>query len=81
MTNAITIGIDDLRKIVREEVKNAIELHDAGKSLISSQEIMSLFHVSRTTIWRWTKNNVITPVKSEGNKNLYRRSEIEKLIG
>lgn len=80
MTNAITIGLDDLRKIVREEVRTAIENHDAGKSLISSQEIMSLFHISRSTLWRWTKNGVVTPVKSEGNKNLYRRSEIEKLI-
>lgn len=81
MTNVITIGVDELRKIVREEVGNAVAKLDAGKSLISSQEIMSLFHISRTTVWRWRKTGTITPVKCVGAKNLYRRSDVEKLIG
>lgn len=81
MTNVITIGLDDLRRIVREEVQKAVETHDANKALLSSEEVYALMKIKRTTLWRWRKEGKIAPVKSVGNRNLYRREDVEKLIG
>lgn len=81
MTNAITIGLDDLRRIVREEVQKAVETHDANKALLSSEDVCAMMKIKRTTLWRWRKEGKIVPVKSVGNRNLYRAEDIQKLIG
>lgn len=48
--------------------------------LLTSAEVCKEFRTSRPTLWRWTKSGLLHPAKI-GTKNVYRRSEIQKLIG
>lgn len=81
MNTTIAIGLDDLRKIVREEFQRAIADHDASKALLSSAELMSMFHISKPTLSRWKHEGKVCPVKTVGRKDLYRASDVAKLIG
>lgn len=77
----VSIGLDDLRKIVRQEVENAVASHDQKKKLLSTEEVCSLFHISKVTLWRWRRDKKIAPCETVGNRYLFRANDVEKLLG
>lgn len=52
----------------------SIETYYTTKNLIDNIKI------SRQTLWKWKKNKKLVPVKI-GNKNLYRESDVKRLLG
>ena len=49
--------------------------------LYSVKEVRTLFRISRRTVSNWQKKGILKPVRFGGQKLLFRRSDIESLIG
>ena len=51
----------------------------AQEQLLSKKEVLEKFNVCPTTLWNWSKNGYLIPVKI-GRKISYRQADIERLI-
>ena len=49
--------------------------------LYSVKEVRTLFRISRRTVSNWQKKGILKPVRFGGLKLLFRRSDIESLLG
>ena len=57
------------------------EAEDAAKNkLLSVEEAAELLSVSKMTLYRWDKNDVLKRVEIGGQRR-YRKSDIDRLIG
>lgn len=46
---------------------------------LTPAQIADILHVSLVTLWSWDKKGITQPVRI-GNKKLYRRSDLEKIL-
>lgn len=84
----LLVSAGDLREFALQVVAEAIEQakgqapneETEQDELLTSAEVCKEFRTSRPTLWRWTKSGLLHPAKI-GTKNVYRRGEIQKLIG
>lgn len=51
----------------------------AQEQLLSKKEVLEKFNVCPTTLWNWSRNGYLVPVKI-GRKVSYRQADIERLI-
>lgn len=79
---AITVTPTDLKEFavflisqaqVAESEKNQPE------TFLTPDEVSAMIGVSKNTLWRWEKENYLTPVKI-GRKSRYKRSEVLLLM-
>lgn len=47
---------------------------------LDTVEVCRLLHISRKTLWKWTKARLLTPSKVNNGKVYYDRSEIDRLL-
>lgn len=47
--------------------------------LLTPDEVASKYRISKVTLWRWTKDGLLKPVKM-GRKSFYRQSDIERVF-
>ncbi len=47
--------------------------------LLSTNEVMKIFHVQKPALWVWAKRGYLKPIKL-GNKNYYKQSDIDALL-
>ena len=53
----------------------------AASDFYSVKEVRILFRISRRTVSNWQKKGILKPVHYGGLKLLFRRSDIESLLG
>ena len=77
----LVISIDDLRQVFNEfQDERDLELakNCSENTYLSSEEVCQYLHISKTTLWRWKKENYLHPVKI-GSSFRYLKSDVEKL--
>lgn len=79
------IGKDDLREIINEIIDERIALFEKrneekqNEELVTSEKLMELLGVSKTTVWRWKQRGYLVPVRIGGNDR-YRMRDIKKIM-
>lgn len=68
-----------LAKVVEMTVRKLSAKQEDEKRYLTSSEVSSVYGVSKTTLWRWEKANLVHPMRV-GNRRRYEPSEIEKLL-
>lgn len=84
-TTMIVLSVNDLRNVVQEMVGDIqisnhaeqVQNHELDK-LLSTNEVCSLLHVSRVTLYRWNQTGYLVPHKV-GKKNMYKLQDINTL--
>lgn len=51
----------------------------AEEGYMSPNDVANKYHVSKVSLWRWAKLNILVPVKL-GRKSYYKKSDIDKLF-
>lgn len=68
-----------LIKLTRKELEQQIT--DANtETYPSSEQVAKILDVDISTLWRWGKRGVLTPIKV-GGKNRYRMSDVKQILG
>ncbi len=78
----LEISGSDLLEYSDEMVKKAVEAgktKEAPEEYLTSEEIAKILKISLVTLWSWDKKGITIPLRI-GNKKLYRRSDIEKIL-
>lgn len=75
------ISAADLERILRNLVNDIISEREEVKkeTYISANQVSNLLGVSKSTLWRWEKENYLVPVRV-GNKLRYKESEVKQLM-
>ena len=75
------ISAADLERILRDLVNDLISEREEVKkeTYISANQVSNLLGVSKSTLWRWEKENYLVPVRV-GNKLRYKESEVKQLM-
>ena len=75
------ISAADLERILRNLVNDLISDREEVKkeTYISANQVSNLLGVSKSTLWRWEKENYLVPVRV-GNKLRYKESEVKQLM-
>ena len=75
------ISAADLERILRNLVNDLISEREEVKkeTYISANQVSNLLGVSKSTLWRWEKENYLVPVRV-GNKLRYKESEAKQLM-
>ncbi len=47
---------------------------------LDSVDVRNQYKISRSTLYRWKRDKVLTPASAIGKKDMYKRSDIEKLL-
>lgn len=87
----LVVGLDDLKALLAEVVNEAnrrAEIIDrvengpvdpAEEKYLNMEATLTLLHISKSTLWRWTKMGILKKYKM-GGKPVYKCSELSKLL-
>jgi hypothetical protein len=54
-------------------------LPDGKEEYLTPQQFSDILHISMVTLWTWDKKGITSPLHI-GNRKLYRRSDLEKIM-
>ena len=80
----LTITASDLKDfaaLLIAETKAELEqsISDSkAETYLSSEKVMEMMEISKTTLWRWKQRGYLVPVRIGGNDR-YRLSDIQKI--
>lgn len=70
---------ETLIKLTRKELEQQIS--DANtETYPSPEQVSKILDVDKSTLWRWAKRGVLTPIKV-GGKNRYKMSDVKQILG
>ena len=81
----LTITASDLKEfaaLLIAETKAELEqsISDSkAETYLSSEKVMEMMEISKTTLWRWKQRGYLVPVRIGGNDR-YRLSDIQKIV-
>jgi DNA-binding transcriptional MerR regulator len=81
----LTITAADLKDFAAQlisETKEQLEqqISDSkAETYLSSEKVMQMMEISKTTLWRWKQRGYLVPVRVGGNER-YRMSDIKKIM-
>ncbi len=81
----LTITAGDLKEfaaLLIAETKAELEqsISDSKtETYLSSEKVMEMMEISKTTLWRWKQRGYLVPVRIGGNDR-YRLSDIQKIV-
>lgn len=84
-TISLTITAGDLKEFATQliaETKEQLEqsISDSkAETYLSSEKVMQMMEISKTTLWRWKQRGYLVPVRVGGNER-YRLSDINKIM-
>lgn len=52
---------------------------EAAETYLSEDKVASMLNVSHTTLWRWSNEKYLVPIKV-GRKNRYKKSEVQAIL-
>ena len=81
----ITIKAGDLKDAIEHCVKMTCkelrpkETDNDTVTYLSPNQVVKILNVSKSTLWRWAKQNYLVPIEV-GGKRRYRLSDINRLL-
>mgnify|MGYP002627020877 CR=1 FL=1 len=81
----LTVTAADLRDFATELISQTkAELEQTitdskAESYLSSEKVMEMLEISKTTLWRWKQRGYLVPVRVGGNER-YKLSDIKKIL-
>ena len=81
----LTVTASDLRDFASElisQTKEQLEqtISDSkAETYLSSEKVLQMMEISKTTLWRWKQRGYLVPVRVGGNER-YRMSDIKKIL-
>ncbi len=81
----ITIKAGDLKDAIEHCVKMTCkelrqkETDNDTVTYLSPNQVVKILNVSKSTLWRWAKQNYLVPIEV-GGKRRYRMSDINRLL-
>lgn len=81
----LTITAGDLKEFAAQliaETKAELEqsISDSkAETYLSSEKVMQMMQISKSTLWRWKQRGYLVPVKL-GNNERYKLSDIKKIL-
>ena len=81
----LTIKASDLKDfaaLLIAETKAELEqsISDSkAETYLSSEKVLEMMEISKTTLWRWKQRGYLVPVRIGGNER-YRLSDINKIL-
>ena len=82
---SITISADDLRTFfaeVAQEVMNKEKAAQAARNAdetMTQKEVCKFLNISKSTLWRWERDNYLRPSTRMGARPMYLKSEVERI--
>ena len=77
------ISRDDLKELAVELAEHIRSLFvddmDTSNKLLTPDEVVNKYNISKTTLWRWSKNGYLQPTQL-GKKKFYRAGDIDELL-
>lgn len=82
-TLLITISREELKELIQDSI-NKININQPQPvsndlDLLTRKEVCTLLKINQSTLYRWTKDNVI-PSYGISNRIYFKRSEIEQIL-
>ncbi len=74
----LVLFAENLIEMAKEELL-PVMVSAAQEQLLSKKEVLEKFNVCPTTLWNWSRNGYLVPIKI-GRKVSYRQADIERLI-
>ena len=82
-TLLITISREELKELIQNSIKesklNQPKQVSNDLDLLTRKEVCELLKINQSTLYRWTKDNVI-PSYGIANRIYFKRSEIEQIL-
>ena len=81
----LTITASDLKDFAAQliaETKEQLEQEvsdSKAETYLSSEKVMQMMEISKSTLWRWKKRGYLVPVRL-GNNDRYKFSDIKKIM-
>ena len=81
----LTITAGDLKEFAAQlisDTKAELEqkiFDSTAETYLSSEKVMQMMEVSKTTLWRWKQRGYLVPVRIGGNDR-YKLSDINRII-
>ena len=71
----------DFENILRDVITEVLEEREEAQAekYLSSNQTAKLLGVSKSTLWRWEKENYLVPIRV-GNKLRYKESDVKHLM-
>lgn len=70
----------ELKKIVVEAVAEAMAQEKAKGAMLTSKDVMAMYHISRVTLWRMERDGILHGVQGKGKSKLYSAEECKKKL-
>lgn len=82
---SITVSADDLRTFFAEVAQQVINQEKAAEAarnadgVMSQTDVCKFLGVSKTTLWRWERDNYLLPTGRMGRSPQYLKSDVERI--
>ena len=81
----ITISANDLREFLTEISKQVAEKEKAAQDAknadetMTQKEVCKFLNVSKSTLWRWERDNYLLPAGRMGRSPQYLKSDVQRI--
>ena len=76
----VVVNVADLKELFLDwKEESELNRKKETETLLTPDEVASKYRISKVTLWRWTKDGLLKPVKM-GRKSFYRQSDIERVF-
>lgn len=82
---SITISADDLRTFFAEVAQQVINQEKAAQAArnadetMTQKEVCKFLNVSKSTLWRWERDNYLLPTGRMGRSPQYLKSDVQRI--
>lgn len=82
---SVTISANDLRDFLTEISKQVIEKEKAAEAArnadetMTQKEVCKFLNISKSTLWRWERDNYLLPTGRMGRSPQYLKSDVERI--
>ena len=82
---SITVTADDLRVFLAEvaqEVMNKEKAAEAARNAdetMTQKEVCKFLNISKSTLWRWERDNYLLPAGRMGRSPQYLKSDVQRI--
>ena len=82
---SITVTADDLRVFLAEvaqEVMNKEKAAEAARNAdetMTQKEVCKFLNISKSTLWRWERDNYLLPTGRMGRSPQYLKSDVQRI--
>lgn len=76
----VVVNVADLKELFLDwKEESELNRKKETETLLTPDEVASMYRISKVTLWRWAKDGLLKPVKM-GRKSFYRQSDIERVF-